>query len=162
MITDPKVFTPNHYTSANIIKLLQKYLKPGCSVLDVGTGSGILAITAKQMGAGRVLAVDIQEAAVKLATENADGTDVEVRINYLNFGIHEKFDITVANLEANQAMEFLQYAKDTMSDDGVLFLTWGNICFSDDYIRAWFDVIEQTKGHDYNTYVLKRYNQTCN
>lgn len=157
MIVLPNVFPLGHYTADNIEKFLQKYLQAGDSVLDVGTGCGILAILAKKHGAGRVLAVDIQDEAVECATANANekNLDIEVRKNYLNFDISEKFDLTIANLYANQSMEFLQYARNTMKDDGILILTWGNKFFSDLPIKADFTVIEQTEGLEYNTYVLR-------
>lgn len=158
MKTNVNVFTPYHYTSENIKMMLEKYIKNGDSVLDIGTGSGVLAITAKQMGAGRVLAVDIQNEAVELATENVKdyGLDVEVKRNYLNFNIDEKFDITIANLDVNQELEFLQYAKNTMKDDGILMLTWAKGCFEDSYIRRDFTVLEHTEDYDYNVYILKK------
>jgi len=60
---------------------LKKYLKPGMDVLDLGCGSGILAILAKKLGARRVLAVDNDPLAVEVAQENAlrNNVDIEVR-----------------------------------------------------------------------------------
>lgn len=158
MKSDPKVFTIKHYTHRLVERMLMKYLKPGDSVLDIGTGSGVLAIKAKQHGAGRVLATDIQSEAVELAKDNVGnyGLDIEVRKDYLNFNISERFDITIANLEANQSMEFLQFAKKTMTDDGIIILTWANVYFSDEYIKSSYKILERTEGHDYNVYILKK------
>ena len=149
------VFKPNHYTSANCMTFYKRYAKKGCSVLDVGTGTGILAIKAKKYGAGRVLAVDIQPEAVECAKENCKSLDIEVRENYLNWDIDEQFDVTIANLYSNPAFEFLQYADRTMKDDGILILTWHSE-ISWFYIEDWFDIIEGTEGLEYNTYVLQK------
>jgi ribosomal protein L11 methyltransferase len=62
--------TGTHETTAMCLELLDKHLQSGVSVMDVGTGSGILAIAAAKLGARSVLAVDIDPDAVKVATEN--------------------------------------------------------------------------------------------
>lgn len=155
------VFVPFHYTTGNAYSFLIKYMKKGDSVLDVGTGTGVLSILAKKNGAGRILAVDISEDAVECAKENVEeyGCDIEVRKNYLNFDIDEKFDIVVANLDYNPAMEFLQYAKNSMKDDGILIISWWNKWDCKDIpIKLDFEVIEQTRDYEYNTYVLRRNN----
>ena len=157
MVFDTNVFIYTHYTTANCDAFLEKYLKKGDSVLDIGTGTGVLSLLAKKYGAGRVLAVDISEDAVNCAKENLKDYDVEVRKNYLNFDIGEKFDITVANLDANPAMELLQYAKNTMKEDGVLILTWFDKWECRDIpIKTDFNIIEHTEGQEYNCYVLRR------
>ena len=149
------VFLPYHYTADNCAMYLKKYLTGGCSVLDVGTGTGILALKAKEYGAGRVLATDIQEEAIECAKVNCADTDIELRVADLNHGIEEQFDITIANLYLNPAMEFLQFASDTMKENGILILTW---CSKLSWlmIEEWFNIIEHTEGLEYNTYVLKR------
>ena len=154
MKLDPAVFTPWHYTSENCAMFLKKYLKNNASVLDVGTGSGILALMARKYGAGRILAVDVQQESVDLASENCAGKDIEVRKDYLNWNVHEKFDITIANLYQNAAAEFLQYAKNTMADDGILILTWPAET-SSLMIEEFYDIIERTTGQPFNTFVLK-------
>lgn len=60
-----------HPTTRLCIQALEAHLKPGCSVLDVGTGSGVLAIAAAKLGASSVLALDNDPVAVRVAGENA-------------------------------------------------------------------------------------------
>ena len=62
--------TGTHETTRLIIGMLEKYTKPGCRMLDVGTGSGILAICASKLGAGECFAYDIDPMAVRVANEN--------------------------------------------------------------------------------------------
>ena len=62
--------TGTHETTRLIIGMLEDYVKPGCRMLDVGTGSGILAICASKLGAGECFAYDIDPMAVRVANEN--------------------------------------------------------------------------------------------
>ena len=62
--------TGTHETTRLVIRMLEKYTKPGCRMLDVGTGSGILAICASRLGAGECRAYDIDPMAVRVANEN--------------------------------------------------------------------------------------------
>ena len=62
--------TGTHETTRLVIGMLEKYTKLGCRMLDVGTGSGILAICASKLGAGECFAYDIDPMAVRVATEN--------------------------------------------------------------------------------------------
>ena len=62
--------TGTHETTRLVIGMLEKYTKPGCRMLDVGTGSGILAICAAKLGAKECFAYDIDPMAVRVANEN--------------------------------------------------------------------------------------------
>ncbi|RME11949.1 MAG: methyltransferase domain-containing protein, partial [Aquificota bacterium] len=89
-----------HATTRLCLQMLQEYLQHGWSVLDVGTGTGILAIASKRLGAGRVLAIDTDPVAVEECRHNAEENCVEV--NCVQAGpadVKEKFDMLVANLE---------------------------------------------------------------
>lgn len=62
--------TGTHETTRLVIQMLENYTKPGCRMLDVGTGSGILAICASRLGADTCRAYDIDPMAVRVANEN--------------------------------------------------------------------------------------------
>jgi len=95
--------TGTHVTTKLCIKALEKSLrKKGLSVLDVGTGSGILSIAAAQLGAREVWGLDIDGAAVENARENVKKNNVSdiVKIRKGRIGdIQKKFDVIVANID---------------------------------------------------------------
>ncbi len=97
--------TGTHETTSLCLKAMEKYLEPGMSVLDVGCGSGILAIAADLLGAGDVLGIEIDPVAVDVARENLElngcGENVRVIEGDLTKGVDYKADIVVANLMAD-------------------------------------------------------------
>ena len=100
--------TGTHETTSLCLKALEKYMKPGMSVLDVGTGSGILAIAARLLGAGDIKAVDIDPEAVRSALENAETNgmagEMDISLGDLTNGVEFEADIVVANLMADLVM----------------------------------------------------------
>lgn len=72
--------TGTHDTTRLCMELLEKYITPQDTVLDVGCGSGILAITAALLGANKIIGCDIDEVAVKVAGENAALNGVQDQI----------------------------------------------------------------------------------
>ncbi len=104
LILDPKSAfgTGTHESTSLCVKLLEEYLEEGMDLLDVGTGTGILAIAAKLLGANKVLGVDIDKEAVLSAKENVaiNKLDVEIIEGDLTKGIAFRCDILVANLIA--------------------------------------------------------------
>ncbi len=69
--------TGTHETTNMCMELLETYLEDDMRVMDVGTGSGILAITAAKLGAAEVLAIDVDADAVKVAQENIERNGVD-------------------------------------------------------------------------------------
>ena len=69
--------TGTHETTRLVCKLIEKYLAPGQRMLDVGTGSGILAICASKLGAKECFAYDIDPVAVRVARENCKDNDCD-------------------------------------------------------------------------------------
>ncbi|MEN3034139.1 MAG: 50S ribosomal protein L11 methyltransferase [Aquificaceae bacterium] len=89
-----------HESTQVSLMLLKRALKKGMKVLDVGTGSGILAISAKLLGASKVVGIDIDECAIKECRKNAALNRVKVDCIVARPGeIKERFDLLVANLE---------------------------------------------------------------
>ena len=95
--------TGTHETTAMCVGLIEKYYRGG-SLLDVGTGSGILAIAAARLGARDIVAVDIDPDAVRVARENVahNGLSgaIDVRKGDLLQGLDRSFDLAVANILA--------------------------------------------------------------
>jgi len=92
-----------HATTRLCIRALEKRLsKKGSTVLDVGTGSGILAIIAAKGGAEEVWGIDVDQVAVEAAAENVtmNGVSNAVRIKKGSIGaIRKRFDVVVANID---------------------------------------------------------------
>lgn len=100
--------TGTHETTSLCLRLMEKYMKPGETVLDVGCGSGILAIAGALLDASDVLGVEIDPVAVEVAQENIELNHVDkvARAQYgdLTKGIDYKADLVVANLMADLVM----------------------------------------------------------
>jgi len=106
--------TGDHATTAMSLRLLEEIsrgLKPGWSVVDLGTGSGILALAAKRFGAGRVLGLDNDKRAIATAKENArtNGIDgVVFRVaDVRRWPSTARIEIVTANLFSDLLIEIL-------------------------------------------------------
>ncbi len=99
-----------HETTGMCLSLLEEVIHGGEEIIDVGTGSGILAIGAALLGAGRVLAVDIDPDAVQVARENVSHNHVEqtvtVRQGNLLDHVSDICDICVANIISDVIISF--------------------------------------------------------
>ena len=99
--------TGQHPTTAMCLQAIEQLVRPGTALLDLGTGSGILAIAAAKLGASRVLALDIDPMAVKAARQNAAANGVaaavEVREGTLDTDGGTElyaFDVITANISS--------------------------------------------------------------
>ncbi|HUH06461.1 MAG TPA: 50S ribosomal protein L11 methyltransferase [Egibacteraceae bacterium] len=93
--------TGSHDTTAACVEALQRCTIAGKRVLDVGTGSGVLAICAARLGASHVVALEIDPLAVQAALANARLNDaaIDVRHGSTDLVEDERFDVVVANLD---------------------------------------------------------------
>lgn len=121
--------TGTHETTSMCIELLEKYLKPGDTIFDIGTGSGILSITSSKLGAGHVVGVDLDEVAVKSASENVSTNDlknVTILHGDLTNVLKGKANIIVANIIAEVVIGLTETIKPFMEENG-LFIASGII-----------------------------------
>jgi len=101
-IVNKNVLIPRFETEElvlNTVNFIKEYFQEPIKVLDIGTGSGAIAISVKKEINGEVYATDISKEALEVAKENADRNDV--KINFVNTniydGITEKFDVVISN-----------------------------------------------------------------
>lgn len=93
--------TGSHPTTRLCLQWLEATVEPAASVLDYGTGSGILAIAAMKLGAREAVGVDIDALAVDAARYNAEQNGVSIRFEPTDRALDCVADITVANILAN-------------------------------------------------------------
>lgn len=158
--------TGTHETTRLVCGLIEKYLKKGDYMLDVGTGSGILAICASKLGAEKCKAYDIDPVAVRVAKENVkdnDVTNVECDVSDLLANVDLSgglFDFATANIVADiivrMAPDIGAYLK-----TGGLLITSGIIeRYADDVRRAMtangFEPVEERMESDWVAMVWRK------
>ena len=115
--------TGTHETTALCVELVEQYVKPGDRVIDVGTGTGILAIAAALNGAAAVLASDIDPMAVKVAAENVrlGGLEhvIETRQGDLLKAVDEVCDVLTANIIADVIVQLAAPVRAHIREGGV-------------------------------------------
>lgn len=116
--------TGSHETTAMCTEALEKYVKPGTTVFDVGCGSGILSVVAAKLGADRVLGIDLDPMCVKVSKENFKINEVEgkaevIQGNLLDM-VDEKADIIVANIIAEIVAGLVPELKDFLKEEGLI------------------------------------------
>ncbi len=117
--------TGTHETTRLVIKLLENYTKEGCRMLDVGTGSGILAICASKLGAGECRAYDIDPMAVRVANENIKDsglTNITCEVSDLLRQVDKSrpYDLICANIVADIIIRMTPDVGELMHKDTVL------------------------------------------
>jgi ribosomal protein L11 methyltransferase len=119
--------TGTHPTTRLTLQALEVTLRGGETVLDVGTGSGVLSIASKYLGAKDVYAFDLDEVAVQAAQENMDlnpiASDVSVSANDLLKGIETPADVIVANILADIIVLMVPDAWRLLKSDGTLIVS---------------------------------------
>ena len=125
LILDPGLAfgTGGHETTSLCLEALDERVKGGERVLDIGTGSGILAIAALKLGAASAEGVDIDPVAVRTAGENAALNGVADQLTVLVGDLSDKasgtYDIITANIVANAILSLAPAVPGLMAEDAV-------------------------------------------
>jgi ribosomal protein L11 methyltransferase len=116
--------TGSHPSTTLALELLADVVVPGASVLDAGCGSGALAIGAALLGAGRVVAVDVDPAAIEATAANAGANGVTVEVVRDDVvGVTGSFDVVAANLGAPLVLDLAGVLADRTAAAGALVLS---------------------------------------
>lgn len=113
--------TGNHKTTQLAMMGLERAMIKPQTVVDVGTGSGILAIAASKLGASQVLATDISDESMTAAKENSalnDITNIKLQKTSLLQDVKGKFDIIVANILAEILLDLIPQMDEHLNENG--------------------------------------------
>lgn len=119
--------TGSHATTSLCLSELEKIVTDKTTVLDIGTGSGILAVASLLLGAESAVGVDIDALSVKTAAENAKRNGVNEKATFIHGDLAEKvsgkFNIVCANIIADVIIRLFENVKDFMFDDSYLIVS---------------------------------------
>ena len=153
-----------HETTSMCLSLLEEVIAGSESVIDVGTGSGILAIGAALFGAGSVLAIDIDPDAVRVAAENVKHNRVDrvvsVRQGNLLDHVDAVCDICVANIISDVIMAFAAPLRDHIRPGG-LFICSGIVSSRAEEVRkaleeAPYEILRSERKGEWTAFLARR------
>lgn len=163
--------TGQHNTTQLCLELLEKYIKPGDSLLDLGCGSGILSIGAILLGAEKACAVDIDENSVKIAAENAKKNNI-AKEKYtalcgniisdiaLREQIGSGFDVVCANIVADVLVAMSPLFEDFLKDKGILVVSGIIDSRKDEVLNVikerGFELLETSEKEDWSAAAFKK------
>ena len=155
--------TGKHETTQLCMEALERCVKGGEKVLDVGCGSGILGIAAVMLGADSAFGVDIDEVAVRTANENAAVNHVDDKVSAIAGDLVDKvdgkYDIVVANIVADAIIALSASVSNFMTDEAVYIISGIIDTRADDVKNAicdTFDIVEENTHRGWYCFVLKK------
>lgn len=155
--------TGTHETTSMCAEILDKYLPAGADVLDLGTGSGILAIIARLLGAGKIEAVDIDSLAVRVAEDNCkiNGCeDIDCYTGELKSVKRSDYDVIVANIIADIIAEIACDVPARLKSGG-LFICSGIVNTKAERVEkalalAGLEILASEEKNDWRAYVCRK------
>lgn len=130
--------TGSHETTRMCIKALERHVNANSTVFDIGTGSGILAITAAKLGAEKTIGVDLDPVAVDSAKQNIlynDINNIEILYGDLMEVVKGKANIVIANIMADIIMFLTEQVKAFIIDGGYFISSGIILCKKDEVIN---------------------------
>ncbi len=150
-----------HETTTLCAEMLERYIKSDDKVIDVGTGTGILAIIARKLGAGVIKAVDIDKYSVETTKENLElneVVDISVELGELNIIKDFKADVMVANIVAECIVDILKILHGYIEDGGIFIssgISSGKLNMVTDNMID-FEILEIKSKNDWNVVVARK------
>lgn len=153
--------TGTHQTTQLCMKALEKYMKKGDSVADIGMGSGILSILAKKLGASYVYGCDNDDTVIEVAKENAkkNGVECEFELGTAD-KVHDKFDFVCANILHFVLAEIMGDLKNLMKTGALMSLSGildeKKQMVIDAYQKEGLELVEEIPQDQWTSFVVKR------
>ena len=156
--------TGTHATTSLCLEILDKCITEESTVLDIGCGSGILAIAGVLLGAKSAVGVDIDAQSVKVANENAEINNVTDNTKFivgdLADKITDKYSVVCANIVADVILKLLENVADFMEESAIL-ITSGIINIRrDDVVEGFkkfgFEILEEHNKDNWYAFVCRK------
>ena len=153
-----------HATTRMCLELLEKYIYPDCTMLDIGSGSGILSIAGVLLGSSHVDGVDIDPVAVKVAAENADMNGIGDKASFIKGDLCDKisgrYDIVCANIVADVIISLLENVENYLKEDS-LFICSGIIDIRENDVKAAFEkygysIVDEKVCENWRAFAVKK------
>ena len=162
---DPKMSfgTGEHQTTKLMLKMIERYVKPGMKVLDVGSGTAILAIASVKLGAVSAVAVDNDELCFANGIENIGlnevSEEVKVRIGELKDINESNFDMILANIQKNVILGIADDIRKRLINKGIIILS--GLLNKDEedvvehYKKICFNLVDKERMDEWSVFVLQ-------
>jgi ribosomal protein L11 methyltransferase len=151
----------HHETTSSCLGAISAYVKPKDTMIDVGSGSGILAIGASKLGAICDIC-DTDSLAVENALENFKSNNATLNDSWVGSAVKstQTYDVVVANIVADVLVLINKDLKKVLKDDGILILSGILENYLDKVMAKFeeFDTLETISKNEWRTLVLKRKN----
>ncbi|UFJ43171.1 50S ribosomal protein L11 methyltransferase [Brevibacillus humidisoli] len=156
--------TGTHPTTVLCIRALEKYIQSGDRVYDVGTGTGILSIAAAKLGASEILALDLDEVAVRSAQTNIkvnkESGKITVKQNNLLDNMEGPVELVVANILAEVIIRFTDDIARVLVEGGLLIASGIIMAREADVkqalVRSNLEVVETSYIDDWVAIIAKK------
>lgn len=162
---DPKMSfgTGEHQSTKLSLQFLEKYVKKGMNILDVGTGTGILAIASIKLGASKVIAIDNDEWSYENSVENCEVNSVQDKVDVRFCEIENvnenDFDLVAANIQKDVLLQIKNEIRKRVKLNGIVILS--GLLISDqeqirhDYEELNFKLIDSSISEEWLSLVFK-------
>lgn len=156
--------TGTHPTTRLCMNLMEKWLRQGDQVIDVGCGSGILSIAAAKLGADKVLALDLDPVAVENAASNVALNHMEEQVTLrqgdLLKEVPNRYDLVLSNILAEIIVQFTDDLPGVLKSEGILIAS-GIIADKEEMVKrslseVGFTVADRLQEEDWIALVAKR------
>ena len=156
--------TGTHETTYLCIETLEKFVKEGFNIYDIGCGSGILSIVAAKLGAEKVVGVDLDPVCIDVSKKNIDLNGVEDRVRVVEGNlldvVDEKVDLIVSNIIAEIIVTMTKDLKRFLKKDGI-FIASGIILDKESLVldslrENGFEVLEVNRKNEWLS-IVSRY-----
>jgi ribosomal protein L11 methyltransferase len=162
---DPKMSfgTGEHQSTKLSLQFLEKYVKSGMKILDIGTGTAVLAIASIKLGADRVIAIDNDEWSYENSHENCVVNSVkdkiDVRLCETKDVTESEFDLIVANIQRDILLQIKNEIRKRIKKNGILILSGLLILDKDEIEREYqnlnFILVDSNISGEWNSMVFQ-------